>query len=115
MSPAPRRGEVWLAGLDKTRPVIVLTRDPMGQLLNSVVVAPVTSTVRGTSTEVHVSSEDGVRRPSVANLDNVQLVSRDRLQRRVGRARPSTMTALCLALSIAVDCGGVSGTGLTKP
>ncbi|TMK51971.1 MAG: type II toxin-antitoxin system PemK/MazF family toxin [Actinobacteria bacterium] len=44
---APRRGEVWLADLDKVRPVIVLTRDPMGQLLHAVLVAPVTSTVRG--------------------------------------------------------------------
>jgi len=104
MTPAPGRGEVWLAELDKTRPVIVLTRDPMGQLLNAVVVAPVTSTVRGTSTEVAVGSEDGIPRPSVANLDNVQLVARTRFKRRVGRARPVTMTAICSALSIAVDC-----------
>jgi len=104
MTPAPRRGEVWLARLDKVRPVIVLTRDPMGQLLHAVVVAPVTSTVRGTSTEVPVDARDGVRQTSVANLDNVQLVARDRFVRRVGRARSSTMSALCTALAIAVDC-----------
>ncbi len=45
--PAPRRGEVWLARLDKVRPVVVLTRDPMGRLLQAVIGAPVTSTVRG--------------------------------------------------------------------
>ena len=105
MTAAPRRGEVWLADLDKARPVIMLTRDPMGQLLNAVIVAPVTSTVRGISTEVPVGSEDGVRHPSVANLDNVQLVARERFRRRVGRARPATMAALCSALSVAVDCG----------
>jgi mRNA interferase MazF len=105
---APRRGEVWLAELDKTRPVIVLTRDPMGQLLNAVIVAPVTSTVRGVSTEVRVGSDDGIRHPSVANLDNVQLVARDRFRRRVGQARPATMAQLCAALSRAVDCGGAS-------
>ena len=108
MIAAPRRGEVWLADLDKARPVIVLTRDPMGRLLNAVIVAPVTSTVRGISTEVPVGSEDGVRQPSVANLDNVQLVARERFRRRVGRARPATMAALCSALSVAVDCGGAS-------
>ena len=108
MTAAPRRGDVWLADLDKTRPVIVLTRDPMGRLLNAVIVAPVTSTVRGVSTEVPVGSDDGVRHPSVANLDNVQLVARSRLQRRVGRARPATMAARCTALSVAVDCGGAS-------
>jgi mRNA interferase MazF len=107
MNPAPRRGEVWLADLDKVRPVIVMTRDPMGQLLDSVIVAPVTSTIRGVSTEIEVGEADGIRRPSVANLDNVQLVARSRFRRRVGRARLTTMSALCGALAIAVDCGGV--------
>jgi mRNA interferase MazF len=101
---AVRRGEVWLADLDKTRPVIVLTRDPLGRLLHSVIVAPVTSTIRGLSTEVPLGHEDGIRHKSVANLDNVQLLGRDRLRRRIGRVRPSTMKAVCTALSVAVDC-----------
>jgi len=105
---AVRRGEVWLADLDKTRPVIVLTRDPLGRLLQSVIIAPVTSTIRGLSTEVPLGRDDGIRHPSVANLDNVQLLSRDRFHRRIGRVQPETMTALCAALSAAVDCG-VSG------
>ncbi len=105
MSEAPKRGEVWLAELDKTRPVIVLTRDPMGRYLNAVIVAPVTSTVRGVSTEVAVGPADGIPHSSVANLDNIQLVARDRLRKRVGTARPVTMSAVCAALSIAVDCG----------
>ena len=104
-APAPRRGEVWLARLDKVRPLVVLTRDPLGPLLNAVICAPVTSTVRDLSTEVLVGPDDGIRRRSVANLDNVQLVARSRLIRRVGRVRASTLTALCEALSIAVDCG----------
>jgi mRNA interferase MazF len=100
-----RRGEVWLADLDKTRPVVVLTRDPFGRLLHSVIIAPVTSTIRGLSTEVPLGRDDGIRHQSVANLDNVQLVARDRFLRRIGRVQPATMTALCAALSVAVDCG----------
>ncbi|MFI5267986.1 MAG: type II toxin-antitoxin system PemK/MazF family toxin [Chloroflexota bacterium] len=84
----------------------MLTRDPMGRVLNAVIGAPVTSTVRGLSTEVHVGVEDGVRLESVANLDNMQLVARSRLVRRIGRATPSTMSAICDALAIAVGCGG---------
>jgi mRNA interferase MazF len=80
----------------------------MGRLLNAVIVAPVTSTIRGVSTEVRVGAEDGIRHPSVANLDNTQLVTRERFRRRVGRVRPATMAALCAALSVAVDCGGLS-------
>lgn len=105
MSEAPRRGEVWLADLDKRRPVVVLTRDPMGRYLNAVIVAPVTSTVRGVSTEVELDAEDDIRRPSVANLDGVQLVPKQRLVRRVGKVRPSTMRKLCEALQAATACG----------
>jgi mRNA interferase MazF len=100
----PRRGDVWLAQLDKVRPVVILTRDPMGRLLNAVVTAPITSTVRGLTTEVPVGPADGVRLSSVANLDQVQLVARSRLVRRVGRARPETMAAVCDALAVAVGC-----------
>lgn len=103
MSP-PRRGDVWLARLDKVRPVVILTREPMGRLLNAVVSAPVTSTIRGLTTEVAVGPADGVRLASVANLDQVQLVARSRLVRKVGRARPETMVALCDALAVAVGC-----------
>ena len=104
MTAAPRRGEVWLAEVDKTRPVIVLTRNPMGRYLGAVLVAPVTSTVRNVSTEVPVGPADGIRVESVANLDNTQLLARTRLVRRVGHATPDTMTRLCEALAIAVDC-----------
>ena len=102
--PAPRRGDVWLAELDKVRPVIVLTRDPMGRLLHGVLVTPVTSTVRGVSTEVPLGPEDDVHAASVANLDNLQLVARSRLVRRVGRVRAATMGALCDAVATATGC-----------
>jgi len=101
---AVRRGEVWLAELDKIRPVVVLTRDPLGRLLHSVIIAPVTSTIRSLSTEVPLGPGDGIRHPSVVNLDNVQLLARDRFRRRIGRAQPATMRALRAALSVAVDC-----------
>lgn len=101
--PRPRRGEVWLARLDKVRPIVVLTRDPMGSVLRAVISAPITSTVRSISTEVRVGPADGVPRPSVANLDNLQLVPRASLIRRVGRARASTMEALCVALARAAS------------
>ncbi len=102
--PAPRRREVWLADLDKRRPVVVLTRDPMGRYLTSVLVGPVTATVRGLSTEVAVGPADGVARPSVVNLDNAQLLPRRLLVRRVGHARPETMAAICRALATATSC-----------
>ncbi|MHB1891632.1 MAG: type II toxin-antitoxin system PemK/MazF family toxin [Acidimicrobiales bacterium] len=102
--PTARRGEIWLAELDKRRPVVVLTRDPLARVLHSVIVGPVTSTIRGLSTEVQLSEDDGVRRPCVVNLDNLQLVPRARLVRRVGRAAPHTLRAICAATAEAIGC-----------
>ncbi len=76
----------------------------MGRLLRSVVVGPVTSTVRGLSTEVGLTEADGVRRPCVVNLDNLQLVPRVQLVRRVGRAAPQTLRAICAAAAEAIGC-----------
>ena len=108
--PAVRRGEIWLADLDKRRPVVVLTRDPLGRLLHSVICGPVTSSVRGLNTEVELSEVDGVRTRSVVNLDNLQLVPRARLARRVGRATPATLRAICAAAAEAMGCPGLGGT-----
>lgn len=102
--PEARRGEIWLADLDKRRPVVVLTRDPLGRVLHSVIAGPVTSTVRGLSTEVALGEADGVRRSCVVNLDNLQLVPRTKLVRRVGRAAPGTLSAICAAAAEAIGC-----------
>jgi mRNA interferase MazF len=101
-----RRGEVWFAEVpgDKLRPVLVLTRDPMDSILHSVICAPITSTVRGLSTEVALGTEAGLARDSVANLDNVFLLRRSRLARRLGRAPESVMQAACDALATATGC-----------
>jgi mRNA interferase MazF len=104
--PLARRGDVWFADVpgDKPRPVLVLTRDPLGGILHSVICAPITSTIRGLSTEVAVSTDAGLVRDSVANFDNVFLLRRARLRRRLGRASESTMAAACDALERATGC-----------
>lgn len=108
MTPAARRGEVWFADMsgDKRRPVLVLSRDPMGRLLHSVICAPITSTVRGLSTEVALGAEAGLAHDSVANFDNLFLLSRTRLIRRLGRATQASMDDACAAAAVAVGCDG---------
>lgn len=99
---------MWFAEVpgDKRRPVLVLTRDPLGRVLHSVICAPVTSTVRHLVTEVPLGPEAGLVHASVANFDNTFLLARERLVRRLGRASPATMTAACRALSAAAGCDG---------
>jgi mRNA interferase MazF len=101
-----RRGEVWFASVpgDKRRPVLVLSRDPLGGLLHSVICAPITSRIRGLETEVALGRDAGLAHKSVANLDNTFLLSRRRLVRRLGRADAETMRAACRALAIAAGC-----------
>jgi len=103
---AARRGDVWFADVpgDKRRPILVLSRDPMGGLLHSVICAPITSTIRGLETEVAIGRDAGLLQKSVANFDNTFLLSRRRLVRRLGRADAATMRAACRALAIAAGC-----------
>lgn len=89
---------------DKRRPVLVLSRDPMGQLLHSVICAPVTSRIRGLGTEVLLDENAGLAHASVANFDNTLLMPRAMLVRRLGRASDATMDAACRALATATSC-----------
>ena len=78
-----KRGEVrWYTfrAPDKRRPVLVLTRDSALSFLNSVTVAPITTTVRDIPSEVYLTQDDGLLAECAANMDNLQTVPK----RRVG-------------------------------
>jgi mRNA interferase MazF len=103
------RGEIWLYEFerpDKRRPVLVLTRQEVIRLLGTVIVAPITSTVRGAPSEVSVGVVHGLKQDSVVNLDHVQTVEKARLRTYVGFLDQAEMTQVCRALAIAVGCGG---------
>ena len=81
------RGEIWLYAFkraNKRCPVVVLTRPEVIGFLNTVMVAPITSTIRGAPSEVAVGVDEGLKRESAVNLDHVQTVDKQRLQRYVG-------------------------------
>lgn len=101
------RGEIWLFTFkppDKRRPVLVLTRQEVIPLLSTLMVAPITSTIRGAPGEVIVGTDEGLKHQSAANLDHVQTVDRGRLKRFVGSLGPSKMREVCQALAIATGC-----------
>jgi mRNA interferase MazF len=103
------RGEIWLYSFgrpDKRRPVLVLTRQEVIGLLHTVMVAPVTSTIRGAPSEVSVGVAEGLKGDSVVNLDHVQTVNQARLKRFVGTLGREKMTQVCRALAIATGCAG---------
>lgn len=75
---------IWLARLDKTRPVLVLTREEVRTVRQLITVAPITSTVRGLRSEVAVGPHNGLDHDSVVNLDSIATVPRDLLIRPLG-------------------------------
>lgn len=75
---------IWLARMDKTRPVLVLTREEVRAVRRFVTVAPITSTVRGLRSEVLIGRGNGLDHDSAVNLDSIQTVAREALIRPIG-------------------------------
>ena len=94
---------IHVAQLDKARPVLVLTRELVRPHLTSVTVAPITSTVRGLSTEVPLGPGNGLDHACVVSCDNVQTVPVSALGRVVGYLLPDQERALARALVLAFD------------
>lgn len=106
MAVAIRRGDLWWADVpgDKVRPVLVLTRDRFISRLDSVLVAPVTTTVRRIPTEVALGPEDGLARVGAANFDNVFTISKQRLDQRIARLGAERLLEVCDAYRFAAGC-----------
>jgi len=103
------RGDIRLyefARPDKTRPVVVLTRQSAVPYLSTVTVAPITSTIRGVPSEVQLSEEDGMKTPCAVNLHNAVTVSQRRLGRRVAQLNSMRMQEVCAALRFSLGCDG---------
>ena len=100
----PLRGEVWWAeSEDLRRPVLVVTRDAAIPVLGSILIAPITRTVRGIPTEVPLGRDEGLPRPCAASFDNLQPVYKAWLTRRIGALGPRSHE-ICDALAALSDC-----------
>ena len=102
-----KRGEIWLLALprpDKRRPVLLLSRPSLIGALHTVTVAAVTSTLRGSPTEVKLGPEEGLKHVSCANLCNLFTVPQARLRSFVGSVGRDKMREVCRALALATDC-----------
>lgn len=99
MSPRP----ICLAKLDKTRPVVVLTRALARPVMTKVTVAPVTSTVKGLSSEVSVGPDNGLDAAGVISLDNVVTIPAANLGKHSGQLSAAQERQLAVALVLAFD------------
>jgi mRNA interferase MazF len=100
------QGELWLMEPPnaKRRPVLIVSRDSAIPVLNNIVVAPVTSTIRTIATCVAVGRDEGIDHDSVASFDNLAAVPKSMLTTRLGSLRPGGHKRMCDALQALADC-----------
>ena len=102
----PQRGEVWWGEVEDLgrRPFLVMTRAAAIPVLRSVLVAPITRTVRGIPTEVSLGPDDGMPAECAATFDNLRVIRKANLTERLCSLNPVRLTEACSALRAAVDC-----------
>jgi mRNA interferase MazF len=101
-----KRGDVcWYTfkAPDKRRPVLILTRDSAIPILNSVTIAPITSTIRNIPTETVLTEADGLPRTCAANFDNVQTVPKGNVGARIAHLSTAKLREAAEALRFALD------------
>lgn len=102
----PRRGDVWWAEIEDVgrRPFLVMTRSAAIEVLNSVLAAPVTRTMRGLPTELPLGPDDGMPTECAASFDNLRVVPKAYLVERICALEGDRMIDTCAALRATVDC-----------
>ena len=85
-----RQFDIYIANLDptvgaemkKTRPVVILSNNIMNNILETVIIAPLTSTY--TDYPFRIDTDFDEKGGQIA-LDHVRSISKDRLQKRIGK------------------------------
>jgi mRNA interferase MazF len=75
---------IHIVRLDKPRPVLVLTRELVRSHMTAVTIAPITTTIRGLSTELAVDTANGLAGPSVVSCDNITTIPTSALGEQIG-------------------------------
>lgn len=95
--------EICLVRLDRTRPALVLTREAARGAMTKVTVAPLTTTIKGLSSEVRVGPVNGLDHECAVALDNVVTVPVELLGRTVGYLNAEQEVQLARAVILAYD------------
>jgi len=94
---------IHVARLDKARPVLVLTREIVRPHMNTVTVAPITTTIRGLSTEVPVGATNGLNEQGVVACDHITTIPAGALASQIGRLLDEQEATLTEAIHAAFD------------
>ena len=101
MPTEPKPGEVWFAELgmaEKSRPVLVLAFPGSDDARALVVVAPLTSQIRGMRGEVDLGKPRWLPKRSAVNVQGLASFDHRKLTRRMGELNAAQMTEVKTAL-----------------
>jgi len=95
-----KRFEVWLVNLDptmgseikKTRPCLIVSPDVINKYLDTVIAAPLTSTIRAYPTRVNCTFQ---KKHGEIALDQIRSVDKIRLVRKLGSLDNATCQIVC--------------------
>ena len=97
MPTEPQPGEVWYAELglaEKSRPVLVLAYPQPDDARSLVIVAPLTSQIRGQRGEVPLGKPRWLPKASALNLQGLASFDRHKLTRRLGTLTAAQFAAV---------------------
>lgn len=83
---------------------MILTRSAAIPVLRTVLVAPVTRTVRGIPTEVSLGPDQGLEFESAATMDNLLTFPKSMLTSRIGELSEIDLVRMCTAIRVATGC-----------
>jgi mRNA interferase MazF len=79
----PRRGHIYLAHLDKLRPVLVISLDIRNELASDVIVVPCSTQLSTAPTHVRLRrGEGGLSQASVLKCEQITTLHKDDVRRR---------------------------------
>lgn len=99
------RGDVWWgeAPDEKGRPFLVVSRDAANDVMQRVLVAPITTRVRNLPSELRLGQEEGLPTECVASFDNLRPFPKAMLVRRLGRLGARSHE-ICATADATLDC-----------
>ena len=101
----PLPGEIWLADLGlaaKTRPVTILSRNDPEAPRALVIYVPLTTQNRGSKYEVQLPKLQCLHETSVANVQGIGSLTRNRLERKLGTLPPEILRQIRQAVAFAI-------------
>ena len=111
MSSFPKRGEVWLVNWNPARgseqagkrPALVIQNDIGNEKASTTIVAAISSAVRLYPMNVEINPpEGGLDRPSIIKTSQILTISKERLEKRLGRLSKASLDDVGSAIKLSL-------------